>query len=59
MFEKIKNNKDKIFIYVIFAIYSVISYICVVTHESWADEAQAWLIARDLGLIDIIYEVIA
>jgi hypothetical protein len=37
---------------------ALIIYACLVLygvyiHESWADEAQAWLLARDLGFIDL------
>lgn len=57
MIEKIRKNKEVIFIYVSLALYGIISLIGVITHESWADEAQAWLIARDLNIIDIIKQM--
>ncbi len=45
-----KNNKSNIFL--IF-IYILITIILLFHHEIWRDEAQAWCIVRDLGLIDI------
>lgn len=36
------------------AIYSVVLAIATFKHEPWLDEAQAWLIARDCSLKDIL-----
>ena len=57
MFEKIKKCKENIFVYSFLAIYIGLSLVCVITHESWADEAQAWLIARDLNVFGIINQM--
>ena len=49
------NNltQKKIFLLLIFIAYLILSLIFTMTHEIWTDEAQAWLIARDLSVIDI------
>ena len=36
--------------YVVLLVYSGIVLFTVRYHEKWADEAQAWLVARDLDL---------
>lgn len=57
MIEKIKRNKEKIFLYGALIAYAIVSLIGAITHESWSDEAQAWLIARDLGVFDIVKQM--
>ena len=53
--EKIKKNKWNLGILIIYAITTFV--VAIVFHESWRDEAQAWLIARDLNIIDIIKQM--
>ena len=53
--EKIKQNKWNIIITLIYAIVTFI--ITFFFHEKWRDEAQAWLIARDLDIIGIIKQM--
>ena len=53
--EKIKQNKWNIIITFIYAIVTFI--ITIFFHEKWRDEAQAWLIARDLDLFGIIKQM--
>lgn len=48
--------KDK-FNLVLFVLYFVIALVCVCHHEIWRDEAQVWLVARDLNLFGIIDHV--
>lgn len=50
MKEFIKKNKVNL---IVMLCYSIITFIILLFHESWRDEAQAWLIARDLNIIDI------
>lgn len=50
MKEFVKKNKINL---VVMLCYSIITFIILLFHESWRDEAQAWLIARDLNIIDI------
>ena len=46
----INKNRNNI---IIFTIYSIITFTLIFFHEAWRDEAQAWLIARDLNLIEL------
>ena len=54
MKEFIKKNKINL---VVMLCYSIITFITLLFHESWRDEAQAWLIARDLNIIDIFRQM--
>ena len=54
MKEFIKMNKVNL---VVMLCYSIITFITLLFHESWRDEAQAWLIARDLNIIDIFRQM--
>lgn len=36
------------------AIFCAVLLVCIPHHESWFDEAQAWLIARDASLPDLV-----
>ncbi len=54
MKEFIKKNKFNI---AIMCLYSLITLILIFFHENWRDEAQSWLIARDLSFIDIIKQM--
>jgi len=44
------ENKNNI---IIFTIYLTLTFILIFLHEAWRDEAQAWLISRDLNFIEI------
>lgn len=35
--------------------FAVLAYIIGGVHEPWSDEAQAWLIARDASLYDLLF----
>jgi hypothetical protein len=37
--------------------FSAIAAVAVCFHEPWADEAQAWLIARDLGIGGVLHQM--
>lgn len=50
----IKKNKLSI---IIALIYAAITLTIVIFHENWRDEAQSWLIARDLSIIDIFKQM--
>ena len=54
MKEFIKKNKINL---VVMLCYSIITFIILLFHESWRDEAQAWLIARDLNIIEIFEQM--
>ena len=51
MWQWIKENKVAL---IIFIIYLIITFIAVLFHENWEDEAQAWLTARDCSPIELI-----
>ena len=42
----------------VFVAYVVMLCVFVPLHEPWADEAQAWLMSRDLGLFTLVFHVI-
>lgn len=46
----IKEKKEII----IWAIYFCCTFILIFFHENWRDEAQAWLLARDCTIIELI-----
>lgn len=46
----INNKKDLI----IFGIYSIFTFSLIFFHENWRDEAQAWLLARDCNILELI-----
>lgn len=53
--EKIEQNKWE---FIITIIYGIITFIiAIIFHEKWRDEAQAWMIARDLDIIGIIKQM--
>ncbi|MCE9581429.1 MAG: hypothetical protein K8T20_02815, partial [Planctomycetes bacterium] len=41
----------------IFAVYAVVTLAMIPFHEPWRDEAQSWLIARDLGPGGIVHQM--
>lgn len=51
---KNKNNKANIFI---MAVYIILTFTFIFFHEQWRDEAQAWLISRDLSFTGIISQL--
>lgn len=59
--QKIKDSKilkkENLFNTIIFIIYLIISFMILLFHESWRDEAQSWLISRDLSFINIIKQM--
>ena len=48
--------KKNWWLYLILLVYIVLIGITIYYHEPWADEAQAWLIARDLGLFQMLFQ---
>ena len=50
----IKNNKTFI---LIMLLYTIITIPLLINHEPWRDEAQAWLIGRDLSIINIFKQM--
>ena len=52
-----KILENRITLMILFILYLIISFILVLHHEIWTDEAQAWLIARDLSFLDIVKQM--
>lgn len=42
--------------HIVFLIYITLLIITIFKHEPWADEAQAWLLARDTNPFDLIFK---
>lgn len=51
------SKKHKIIQYLVLAIYIVLISIVSSFHETWGDEAQAWVIARDCTYKEILFEI--
>lgn len=51
-----KNNSSstKLYLYLAFFIYVILIGYSLNIHEQWRDEAQAWLLVRDLSLVDLL-----
>lgn len=49
-----KITKEQIVLFISFTVYIAINLICVFHHECWRDEAQAWLLARDKSVIELL-----
>lgn len=47
----LKENRAAL---IVFSIYLVITFVAVIFHENWEDEAQAWLSARDCSPIELV-----
>ncbi len=45
----IKKN-DALLLWCVLLFYSILTFIAVLNHEAWRDEAETWLIVRDLNL---------
>lgn len=56
---KLSNEKKKIILYSIeVLLFFVLAYIVSLKHEYWADEANAWLIAADVPIIELFTKYI-
>jgi hypothetical protein len=51
----IGNIKENWLMHLVFLVYVVLIFIVVINHEQWADEAQAWLLARDSSLFGLLF----
>ena len=53
-----KSEKfNKIFNISLLVIFAILTFVTMINHELWRDEAQAWLVVRDLNLLGIIDHV--
>lgn len=51
------KNKNGLFMSMLLLLFASITFITGVCHEPWADEAQAWLIARDASVFEILSSI--
>lgn len=51
-----KSSKTKIICIIVFALYGIVNFILLFCHEPWRDEIHAWLMSKDLSVIDLIKE---
>lgn len=54
--EFVDNLRENWFSHLILLIYTVLIFVVISVHEPWADEAQAWLLARDSNLFDLMFK---
>ena len=54
MKEFIYKNREKIFNIIVLIIYIIITGAAVINHENYENEAQSFLLARDLSIPQII-----
>jgi len=50
-----EHIKKEWWLYLILLVYIILVGIIIYYHEPWADEAQAWLIARDSNLFEMLF----
>ena len=50
-------KKDTVQNILLLAFFALLTFVFVLHHEIWADEAQAWLVARDLDFFGLIKHV--
>ena len=49
-----RNRKlDIVLRWALFLVYAAVTFVLMLRHEPWADELQAWLIARDCTVVEI------
>jgi hypothetical protein len=51
-----KSVREDWLLHLVLLIYVVLIFIVVLNHEQWADEAQAWLLARDSSLFGLLFK---
>ncbi len=56
-FKNIFQQKNKLILIFVFLIYLAITLFASLKHQPWRDEAQSWLIARDLSPLGIIRQM--
>ena len=57
MIDQMKKNKKLIIDSLLVIAYAITSFIILVYHEPWRDEAQQWLICRDLNIGQIFSQM--
>ncbi len=51
------ENRKKNILFLLSLLAILINFVLMLTHEAWRDEAQAWLISRDLSPIEMIRQM--
>ena len=51
------EKKPRLLRWAVFVIYLAAVFFLVSRHENWRDEAQAWLLARDLNVFQLISQM--
>lgn len=54
---KVKTDPDKIIMAGIFLLYLIFNLILLILHEPWRDEANVWLMARELSPWQLLCEI--
>lgn len=52
-----KKTINNLFLIALFLVYSAVTIVIMFHHEVWIDEAQAWLVVRNLSLLGIIKQI--
>lgn len=52
-----RKNTDRIIVYIFFAGWLIINGILLLLHEPWRDEANVWLMAKELSPIQLFREI--
>lgn len=55
--KRLMQKKEYVIVTIFFVIYLVFNGILLVGHELWRDEANVWLIARDMRLLQLFREI--
>ena len=55
---KTENKKSLIINLICFFLYAAATLAIVLRHEIWADEAQVWLIVKNLGFVDLFKHLV-
>ncbi len=55
-FKKFFQKNKKIIYWIIFVLYAIINFILTILHEPWRDEIHAWLMAKELSIVDLFFE---
>lgn len=52
-FKGVRSVKEQYILYSTFLVYLILLFTAVANHEPWMDEAQAWLLVKDVSLTDL------
>ena len=52
-----QKTKKNLFNIIIILTYAFISFLLIFFHENWRDEAQEWLLVKDLNIFELISQL--